>query len=427
MITSFAKIISPYATYPEIAAAKFINITLSALTLIGIYLLVSTIISPVFSFLLIILVATNQINILYSMDVTNEVIYSFFLVLSLLIYHYQKKSIVYLLFGLLFLLRYESIAIPVSVFIIEHCSKKSSLKFKNILLSFIPIILWLIVLNFHSLVGNSIIGNAYLNEIQNGIKNLPNIHALNSLVEIITFDNFFSSNLYQIFSFITIFLCFYGITSKKTLSITKIIYLIFFFHFLFIYIFPNFCIRYYIPVIWIVYLFFINQKSKIISFTIIACLLLYNLSRINLPSNHSLPHNLLEYRLLAKMLNQRQFKNPINIIIYEPYILEYFVDNPQVKIIHISDESFAKCQEKLACIAKNIISKSTSKTKTYVVTTLHTQNQLNTTFDKYTTLLHHVNSFSHDTINDDKTNFKYTESVVSDDQHWANLYEYIPN
>ena len=119
--------------------------------MINIYLLIS-IMSPLFAFLLTVLVSTNQIYILYGLGVTNEITYAFFLTLSLVLYHRSKRPFVYLLFGLLFLLRYESIVIPISVFAVEYFSKKGLINTKNILLAFVPIILWLLIRNNNEMV-----------------------------------------------------------------------------------------------------------------------------------------------------------------------------------------------------------------------------------------------------------------------------------
>lgn len=423
MITSLAKVISSQTVYPEIAAAKFINITLAALTLINIYLLVSSLVSPFFAFLLSSLVATNQINILYSMDITNEIIYAFFLTLALLLYHYHQKSLVYLLFGLLFLLRYESIVLPISVFIIEHYSDKSKVKIKNVLLSFIPIIAWLILLNFHS-KGTSLVNNAYLEEIWNGIKNVPNTTVFTSLLEIITQNGYQTGNTNFIFALITLVLCFIGITDTKSKPLIRISYLVFVFHLLFLFAFPNFAIRYFIPIIWIMYLVLVNQKSRIVSYTILFCFLAYNISRIDVPSDYSSPRDMLEYRLVANWLNKSVFDKRTVVLVYEPHILRYFVKNPQVDVKYDFETPFTICKDDLNCICDIIYTKINPNSDILVVTTLHSVINYDLAYDKYTAGLHHVKTFNRAFI-DQSINYKVT-AVVGDGERWANIYKYVP-
>lgn len=425
LITLTAKIINPFTIQPEITAAKFINVTLASFTLIAVYLLLCTIVSPLHSFLLTSLVATNQINLLYSVDVTNEIIYTFFLAFSLLLYQYQKKPFIYLLFGLLFLLRYESIVIPISVFIVEHYFKKPSLKLKNILFSFIPIFLWLIILNFHSRVGNSILGNAYIEEMINGLKNLPNTTVFSALIEIITFNPSFPSFMNNVFSLITIILCFYRITSSETKPIEKIVYLIFAFHLLFIFIFPNFAIRYYVPIIWILYFILSNHKSKIISFTVLLCLILYNFGRINIPTEYSKPKDMLEYRLASNWLNKTQFDKPTIVLIYEPHILRYYVSNINIFVPYDVETPFELCQEEITCICQNFLS-TTSYKNILVITSGYSSSDYFMNNDKFTPILHHIKVFN-DKIYQKNPYFAFVAQIVSDDgNNWANIWQYIP-
>ncbi|MFA5025576.1 MAG: hypothetical protein WC503_03665 [Candidatus Shapirobacteria bacterium] len=361
------------------------------------------------------------------MDVTNEVIYVFFLTLSLILYHYSKKPFVYLFFGLLFLLRYESVVIPISVFIVEYYSKKPTIKIKNVLFSFIPIIIWLIVLNFHSRIGNSILGNAYIQEIFNGFKNIPNLSFFTHLIEIITFDSTYPNYQNTIFYLITIGLCLYGIANPKSKSLTKIIYLIYILNFLFISIFPNFAIRYYVPVIWITYFILANHKSRVFSFTILFCLLYHNLTRINIPTNHSRPRDMMEYRLVADWLNKYKSEKLAIIIVYESHILKYFVTNKNVFVPFDSETPFQECQEDIVCICHTLLTNINPKADVFVITTAYSSNNSFFANDQFTPTLHHVDIFKSKNFQGN-SNFKYFTSVTSEDRNnWANFWQYIPS
>ncbi len=430
MITSLARLMPSKVPYPEIEAAHLINITLASLTLVIVYLLLSTLVPHLSAFILTVLLATNQINILYSLDVTNEVIYSFFLTLSLLLYSRFKKSFVYIFFGLLFLIRYESIVVPISIFIIEHYTQKRSLKIKHILSSFIPIVIWLVILNFHSRTGNNLLGNAYFEEIYNGLTKLPNVLSFFSLIDIITFNSsLVTSNLNQIFFLITIALCFYGITNKNSKPILKIIYLIFGLHLLFFCIFPNFAVRYYIPLIWIVYLILANQKSEIISLSILSCLLAYNLAHLDVPSSYYRPYDMDEYRLVADWLNQKQFDKETIVLIYEPYILSYYVTNPHANAIRFKDDfPFGVCKDNIICVSQTLFDQANGNKDVLVVTTTTSSDDLSLVNDKFTPILHHIKTFNDKNISNKKDHFQYLTTLYSTkSRHWANIWSFTPN
>lgn len=423
MIVSVAKVISKYTTYPEVAAAHLINISLSSLAIILIYLLVATFTTPFRAFLLSLLVATNQIYILYSQDITNEVSYTFFLVLSLYLYKYFKHPVTYFFIGFIFLLRYESIVLPIAIFIVEYFSKKRQLKLKNIFYSFLPIVSWLVILHFHS-KGGSLVENAYLVEIWNGLKNIPNLLSFTSLVEIMTFDKSYPSNLNYLFGVVTVYLCYRGATKKTTPIIAKISYLVFGFHLLFLYVFPNFAVRYYIPIIWITYLIITYHKSTFISFTIFSILLTYNIARIDKTTNYSRPLDMSEYRQVATWLNETNFTRPTTVVIFEPHILRYYVKNPLVDVRYDFETPFYPCQDKIVCIGSTLSSASSSPDVLFVVTAYSTNQQFDAT-DKFTAALHHVNVFDEKTIYQDKIHFKY-QNTVGEAKNWANIYKYLP-
>ena len=424
MITSLARVISPYFPYPEIVAANLINITLSSLSLIIVYLLTSPLISPFFAFSLALLVATNQINQLYSAGITNDVTYVFFLLFSLYLYLNTKGSFRYLFFGLLFLLRYESIVIPIAIFLVEYTNSRHLLKFKNICLSFIPILIWFLILHFHSR-GNSLIDNAYIEEMMNGLTNIPNTLVYSSLIELITFDQNHTTLKYSLFFLIVIFgLLLRTLSIPRTKPVINIIYLIFTFHLTFLSLFPNFAIRYSLPIIWIVYFVIIYHPSRLITTTITLSLLVYNFARINLPSNYSHPSDMQEYRLLANWLNLTKFDRPTTVLIYESHILRYFVNNSSVHIPYDFETPFADCQDEVGCLPDKLSKNNNQVSDVLVVSTIYNQNQINYATDRFTAQLHHVNALDFNTIIKNPK-FKHLNTLVLDD-NWAQVFKYTP-
>jgi len=424
MLTIVAKTITPQAVYPEITAAHLINITSVSLTIIFVYLIAQQIYSPLASFSLSLLLATNQIYLLFGVDVTNEIAYSFFLVLGIFLYTRTKHPLVYLYFGLLFLLRYEALALPLSIFFIEYLySPKNTFKVKNVLISFSPILILLVILHFHS-KGVAITDNAYIEEIKFGLSRLPNLESIRSLVEIITGDQFYQPVLYIISSASILGLVFYQTTRAHVPNLIRILGLVFTFHLCFLYVFPNFYVRYYVPIIWIVYLLLTYHKSILIRLTLFVCLLGYNLSRLDVASNFSHPEDMKEYRLLASWLNETKFEKPTIVIVFEPHILRYFVKNSQVDVKYDSETPFKSCQDKIDCLAKTLQDNSKNSADVLVVTSSYPQDQLTGASDPFTASLHHVGTFDYNSVSVNK-NFKYLHTVV-DGPHWANIFKYNP-
>lgn len=424
MITSVAKIISPYTVYPEITATHLINITSVSLAIIFVYLIAQQIYSPLAAFSLSLLLATNQIYLLFGVNVTNEITYSFFLVLAIFLYTRTKHPLVYLYFGLLFLLRYEAITIPLSVFIVEHLySPKKDFKIKNIIICFTPILIWLTVLHFHS-KGVSIADNAYIEEMRFGLSRLPNLESIRSLVEMITGDRFYIPALYIVSSAAILGLVFYQATRQKTSDLIRILSLVFVFHLCFLYVFPNFSVRYYVPIIWILYLLLTYHKSILISITFFSCLLIYNVSHLGVASNFSHPEDMKEYRLLASWLNETKFERPTIVIVYEPHILRYFVKNPKVDVKYDFDTPFAICKDNIDCISKSIQDTSNNIADILVVTSAYSQGELTIASDPFTAGLHHVGTFDYNSIIKNKS-LKYLRTVV-EGEHWANIFIFTP-
>lgn len=443
LITGLAKIITPYTVYHELAAAHFINITCAAISLVGVYLITQPFISPLSAFLLSVLVGTNQIYITYSLGVTSEIIYACLLSVTLFIYQKKHHVLSYFLLGSLFLLRYESVVIPCSILAIEYLYEPKKFRLSNAIIAFSPIILWLSVLNFHS-SGTSIADNAYLVEIWQNLGKIPNLLSLQLLVEIITSEPSFYTDLKNFSIYAILGLAFYSATKKTSPSFIRITSLIFVFHLLFLFLFPNFNVRYYLPIIWVGYLILINHDSRIVSATIIVILLAYNIGRLDSPSLYNNPHEKLEYRLTASWLNSQNFPTRVKVLIYEPWILNYFVTNHQVEVVDIRETPLTSCQGNLACVSQIISSTSPHvniryftrpdvkfnpklnifNTPIYIVTPSSANQSLASNDDQFTPKIHFMDSYSISSLDADKANYKLVTSVSSG-SNWANIYEYV--
>jgi hypothetical protein len=440
----FTAKIFKHIEYPELYSASIITFVASTLILLNVFLLLYKK-SPLLALSTVFLLATNKIYFLTSIDLTNEIIYGFFLTLTLLLYQKKHYNIAYLLSGLLFLIRYESIVFQLSIFVVEFFYHKKQFKIKNIIIAFTPVILWLIVLNFHS-VGSSIFQNAYFLEIYHGIKNVPNFSVFKSLADIILFNPFtnftyrlFSENQYNIFfsniintiiPIIIFFLFLLTFFRRKDTNINKIAYLTLFLHLLFIASFPQFCIRYLTPVIWIVYLLIINRSNNTLKILIIISLIIFNFSQINNKSNHGIPDGF-EYRYVVDWLNKQNLHKTTRVLIYDPVIIKYYIYNSNITIDFNSYEYYDvpniynKCQDNMTCVVKELNKRDSNSSQIYIVTTSYSSLSIENFPDQETTKMHHMPAFRNFPTTEENSYYKLLDTI-GNSQYWAKIYQYIP-
>lgn len=430
--------------YPELFSAYIINFVASTLILLNIFLLFKKK-SPILSLIAVFLLATNKIYFLTSLNLTNEIIYCYFLTLTLLFYQKKFFKTAYLLSGLLFLIRYESLAFQISIFIIEFFYNKKQFNIKNILIAFTPIIIWLIILNFHS-SGTSIFQNVYFYEIFYGIKNIPNLNVFKSLTDIILFNPFinfshhlFGENKYNIFlsniidiliPIIILFLLVLTFFRKKNTNINKIIYLTLFSQIIFIAAFPQFCIRYLASVIWIIYLLIIDRNNKKTKILIIISLLIFNISQINNKSVHDTPDGF-EYRYAANWINKQNLEKPIRVLMYDPIIIDYYIHNKNVIMdfnsyeYHNIPNIYNKCQDNMNCVAQNLYRQDSDQLSIYIITTSYSSLSIENFPDQETVKMHHMAAFRNFPTSEGKDNYQLIETI-GDQQYWIKIYKYLP-
>lgn len=430
--------------YPELFSAHLINIICATLSLLNIFFIFSKK-KPWFGLLLILLIATNKLYITDSLNITNEVIFTFFLTLVLLLYSKKHYLSSYLLSGLSFFVRYEAIIVVAAIFIIDFFKKNKKIKFFHVFIAIIPIIFWLIILNSHSL-GNSIFQNAYIDEVVNGVNNIPNFQPFKSLLDII-FSNpieyllsvvFFPNSQFHfelltansrlIFSSIILIICFKNVFFKKNTKIIQIIYLIIPSYLVFTAIFPNFNIRYLFPMFWIIYFVLINRKSTLVTIIIFFILLTINLIGLSQYSIHDGAFEKLEYRLVSNWVNQQDLKNTTILFMFDPGAMIYFNKNKSVMIDISSYEDFSniftKCNNDILCVINN--DDYYDNKEIFVVTQSSTTIDQKNVIDKYTNeTLHHISAF-HDNKFINNPKFKSIKFLSINKYTWAKIYKYIP-
>lgn len=432
--------------YPELFSAHIINIICATLTLLNIFLIFSKK-RPWLGLSIILLTATNKIFITTSLNITNEVIFSYFLTLTLLLYSRKYYKLSYFLSGFSFFIRYEAIIIPIAIFIIEFFNKSKKIKFSHLAIAFTPIFFWLVILNSHSL-GSSIFQNAYIEEIIISKNKIPNFDPLNSILPIIVSNptayfintilsskinldpEIFASYLNNIFCILTILICLISIFSKSKETLTKIIYLIFPLLLLFPTLFPNFSIRYLFPTIWIIYFVFLNRKNKNTLVLLLILGIILNYFTLNKYSPYYTSEVKSEYKITNNWINNQKFKNQTIFFAYDPRLLIYFNKNDSIIFDFNSYEDtsniFTKCKNDILCVIQN--NSLYNDKDIYVVTQNTTTIELDKIKDKYTEdTLHHISAF-HDDQFTKNSKFKLIKILNNEENKyiWAKIYKYIP-
>ena len=451
LICFFAKFFT-FAEYPELLSAHLINIICSSLILLNIFLIFKKT-KPWIGLFTIILLATNKIYFTNSLNITNEVVYGYFLTLIILLYSKKQYKMSYLLSGLTFLVRYEAIIIPIIIFGLELFKKTKRFKISNLAIAFLPIIIFSIILNFHSEGGSSIFQNHYITEIIYGKNNIPNLQPIKSFLDFILSDqvnSFIFSNLHVnnyptlpgkitniVFPLIILILCLVKIIPKKNSITTKIIFLTLLGHTFFISLFPNFSMRYLFPIFWIIYLVIINRKNKVITIILTIILLTINIITIHQNSFYDESQNKSEYRLVAEWIKQQQENyQPVNIIVHESFIVRYYLN--QAKKINLYDDGsqeFRKlldeCNDNIPCTIKKIIDTESQQNSKFIFITTSNSSPLediDTFPDQFYVKLVHLKAFSDQNLSEeDKKQLKLIIELKQNDFNWAKIYQYQPS
>lgn len=453
LICFFAKFLT-FVEYPELFAAHLINIICSTLALLNIFLIFKKN-KPWIGLFTIILLASNKIYFTNSLNITSEVLYTFLVTLIFLAYSRQKYKLSYLLIGLAFLSRYEAIVIPIAIFSLEFFKKTKRFKISNLLITFLPIAIFLIILNFHSEGGNSILQNHYITEIIYGQNNLPNWQPIKSFLDFILTDqlnSFIFNNHLSIsypvlpgkianivFPLIILILCLIKIIPKKNSITTKIIFLTLLGHTGFITLFPNFSIRYLFPIFWIIYLSIIYRKNKFITLTLTLILLIINIITIRQSSFYDESQNKSEYRLVAEWIKQQNFSKQTYIVIFEPFIVKYYLHQQQninfndEYVFDFKNEKFNKlldkCRDNTLCVIESLYNEKPKGSQFFFISTAASspEGDVDKLSDQFYVTQVHLKTFRDQNLSEkDKKQLKLVTELKQSDFNWAKIYQYQP-
>jgi len=451
LICFFAKFFT-FAEYPELLSAHLINIICSSLILLNIFLIFKKT-KPWIGLFTIILLATNKIYFTNSLNITNEVVYGYFLTLIILLYSKKQYKMSYLLSGLTFLVRYEAIIIPIIIFGLELFKKTKRFKISNLAIAFLPIIIFSIILNFHSEGGSSIFQNHYITEIIYGKNNIPNLQPIKSFLDFILSDqvnSFIFSNLHVnnyptlpgkitniVFPLIILILCLVKIIPKKNSITTKIIFLTLLGHTFFISLFPNFSMRYLFPIFWIIYLVIINRKNKVITIILTIILLTINIITIRQNSFYDESQNKSEYRLVAEWIKQQNFSKQTYIVVFEPFIIKYYLHQQQniifndENIFDFKNEKFNQlldgCHNNTLCVIQSLYNKKPNDSQFFFISTTASspEGDVDKLSDQFYVTQVHLKTFRDQNLSEnDKKQLKLITELKQDKDHWAKVYQY---
>lgn len=420
-LTIFTKL---FSQYPEITSAHLINIFSSSLLILFVYLIIKKYSNKI-ALITTILLSTNMFFIASTLNVTNEVLYG--LELSIIIYLYQKKrfSLVYLLSSIAFLTRYEAIVIPIAIITTELILNKNKIKIKYLLLYIIPVLLWVYVLTKTS--QGSIFNSPYLLDIKNSGKELININPLTDFSKSILvgpiyyFVNPSLKPIIKIFSTILIFfIIIKSFLNKKTPHIFKISYSILFFQIFSLMFFPYYFPRYLFATFWIIYLSILSINNKIIIYFFILIFGITNIYNFGKPSGFLDPTHQIEYRHIANWVNKETFDKNSLILIFEPWVLDYYIKNPNIKVYWNDSNIINNCNNDIICVAQNL---SKEYSHIYIIKTSYSSSDFSNLQDQDSLNKHKILIFQDNM--DFNENLKLI-TILSEDNKWSKIYQYIP-
>ncbi len=415
---------------PELLSAHILNITTATANLAVIFFILRPL-SSLLAYAVPFLLATNKIYFLNSVNVTNEVIYSLFFSLVILFYQRKKYHLAYLIAGISFLIRYEAITLLLGLIIVDLYYKNPlHLIFRRSLLALITILPWVFILNAHS-TGTNIIQNAYLVEIYNGLTNLPNWRPFITLNELIIINPNYNFDFGPTFLYVFLFTISFYLLKSTTQPSVRLAYILALLHLTFLIIFPNFALRYLLPIIWVIYLVAINHYYRPLKYFFLGLTLTLNFYYLPQSLLNDTKHQGSEYRLVANWLNQQDFPSNIRILIYEPWIIDYFTSNPQVDFIYDQQSSYNltqhinNCKRTMTCIADKL-AQDFSDSSILVITTATSNKTLSFQDDHFTANLHSIDIFQNFPNSVDSQEHFGLITTLDDGQNWAKIYLYFP-
>lgn len=446
LIATLAPLFKSYE-YPEIVSAHTINAAATFITLsLGYWILRGF--SPLVGLGVTLLLITNPTFIFPSLNVNSEVLFTTFVMLTILLYKRGRHHAAFIIAGLSFLVRYEGALLVFSLVLLDLFSKHHVKKtLKLCVLALVPIAVWLSIINYHNHTG-TLVGNTYIQEVIQNKHNLPQFLLLARL-PFVLMDYLFTnadSAWHAVLSFFlyVILLSAVSFLVRRSDHSLKLIYLFTGIYLLFHIFFPFAPDRYLYPILWSLYLapllalgVFAAKLQKNFRFLNVIFLSLFtctitlivvgNSQRVagyyqyaNV-SNTAYPrYYRSEIRLASDWLNSHTFTKPVVVVAYDRWTPNFYTHNTQVDYLNLPFQKYQAC-DSIICL----INTSNIDTEKYNIFFL----KLSSTFledEGFPSATNfNVKIFNQFPTTSEKNSFVLLAHVSQYDS-WAKIYQYLP-
>jgi hypothetical protein len=361
--------------HPEIFSAHGINITAAVATLLLLYLFLRKY-SPLVGLTVLFLVCTNPTFIFQGLDVNTEVLFCTVTTLTFLLYQRGYKKAAFLCAGGSFLVRYEGVLLLLAVTVADYLKQpKKATTLRAAVYGLVPVIIWLIIINFQNHKGN-LFGNEFIQEAITYRGRVPRFDLITRLPFLLA-DYFWdttkgllyiigSSLLYLSIGAGALLVILSGNAPLIALCLFMMAY--FFFHFFF----PFSPDRYIYPLLWGLYALpalgywaygsrgIRKIRPLVVAGILLGCFSVYlvagNAAKVRYYYRHDTLSNTAfpryvryEALLTAEWLNKTDFSKPVVVITVEPWIMKYFTHNTNVSFLFAPYSQFQRC-ETVTCI-----------------------------------------------------------------------------
>jgi hypothetical protein len=188
-------------------------------------------------------------------------------------------------------------------------------------------------------------------------------------------------------------------------------------------------LRYLFSTIWVVYFIIINQSHKYLKKILVLILLAINILQLKDPKIYNENIKKSECKYVADWFNSQQIdNNNAKILIYEPFILEYYLHNKNIIIDSLKEieNKTIDCNNQLLCIIKKFHHEY--KTDIFIVSTSGSQEIIDDYYgDKFSADQHFMYHFKQlPLIPSNTDHLKLIISLNNNQGNWANIFQYIP-
>jgi hypothetical protein len=341
----------------EVVVAVWINIV----STIGAAIILTLIlwkIQPILILPVLLIICSNPLTYLVGVDVTSEALFSFMVLLSLLLASRNNLRAALWVSWLSFLVRYEGAGLVISILLVMML-KNSKNTIKWFVISLCLFCGWITILHFHN-SGDSILGNTFIQEIIAGKSNVPNLDIVEYLTVTLWYRSRFLVQVPWIWNTLILVSLSAAIFSK--VQVIKISSIFSTFYILIHMSFPIHMDRYLFPLIWIVPMLLlypltslIPKRKLIFQYVVVILLLLLSFYFGWLNQKHflldlaSAKNDGITTRITADWFDTQEYEQHAIIIYLEPWSLSYYLRNPMAIVYQFDIERLALC-DSMGCL-----------------------------------------------------------------------------